>query len=111
MTELTFVRLHEINEWEGETWDFWLQRDGNEAALERLGELIEDAMQDVEEPAFKLALSDVEPESVVNKLVHYAADGYMAAHNKVTGTLTVPDSLGQDAEKLYKGGIRDFYRS
>ncbi len=108
---VTFVPLYETNEWEGEAWVWWVQLTGNEDALARLAELITEAMGDNREPPFKLDLDSAEPTFVVDKLVAYAAEGYHAAHNKVTGTLTVPDSLGEDADVLYKGGIQGLYKA
>ena len=52
---------------------------------------------------------DVEPESVVDKLVEYAESGYRDSHNKITGTFTCPDYLGEYADNLYKGGIAQYF--
>ena len=51
----------------------------------------------------------VEPEPVVDKLVQYAIEGYSKSHNKVVGVFTRPDTLGEYANDLYKGGINDFF--
>jgi hypothetical protein len=106
MDELTFARFVEFNDHEGETWTWWLQIDGNESQLDRLRDLLADA--DVAEE-YDLRLDIVEPESVVDELREHAVDGYFAGHNKVLGRLTCPDSLGEYADILYKGGIRDLF--
>lgn len=108
---VTFVPLHETNDHEGESWTWWLQLTGNEDAMARLAELIKEAMADEFEPAYVMDLASVEPTFVVDKLVEYADSGYYAAHNKVVGTLTVPDDLGEDVDVLYKGRVKDFFKS
>lgn len=108
MAETMFVRFHEYNDNEGESWNWWLQLDGNELELEKLERLVI-AATDENDPWHVLHMDDQEPESVVDKLVQYAESGYFAAHTKVTGKFTCPDDLGEDAESLYKGRIRDFF--
>lgn len=110
--QTTFVRMREINEPEGEAWNWWLELDGNEVQIGELAELISRAANDGEgydDFPYELILADHEPESVVDKLVQYAEDGYYSSHNKVSGLFTCPDSLGQDADRLYKGGILDLF--
>lgn len=110
MPELTFVRFHEYNDNEGESWDWWLQLTGNEVELNKFERLVL-AATDEDDPWHVLHWDDQEPESVVDKLVQYAAHGYFAAHNKVVGVFTCPDDLGEDAEDLYKGRVRDFFKA
>lgn len=107
--ETMFVRLHEYNDNEGEAWDWWLQLTGNEAEVDKLAGLIDAAYEDESDSWHELYRDDVEPESVVDKLVEYASSGYYAAHGKVTGVLTCPADLGEDAEALYKGGVTDLF--
>jgi hypothetical protein len=113
-----YIRFIETCDHEGERWAFWLQRDGNEAALNELVEIIsaaEDAATVAEgywEPAYQL-LGDIEPEAVVDKLVEYAESGYMDDVNKVDGRLDVTGLRNRDWESvfdlLYKGGIKAFF--
>jgi hypothetical protein len=112
MSELMFVRLHEINDWEGESWSWWLQLTGNEAEINKLEEILDVWAPDwsPDDPPFLLHRSDVEPEVVVDKLVQYAAVNYYPLHNKITGVLTCPDDLGVNPELLYKGAIRTCFR-
>jgi hypothetical protein len=121
---MRFVKLTEENEWEGETWRFWLQVDGNEDELVRLRGALDAVAQiyDGGEPGspFTLdVLSNAKDESYVDVLIEQADeddDGYMAADHKVTGTLTVPDwpapaDFGSKIEQdLYKGGITKLFR-
>ncbi|WP_109527287.1 MULTISPECIES: hypothetical protein [Nocardia] len=114
-----YIRFTEYCDHEGETWAFWLQRDGNEAALNELVEIIsaaDDAATVAEgywETAYQL-LGDIEPEAVVDKLVEYGESGYLDGVNKVDGRLDVTGLRGRDWESvfdlLYKGGIRDFFK-
>ncbi|MBF6358167.1 hypothetical protein IU449_27090 [Nocardia higoensis] len=103
---MTMFRCYsEINDNEGETWDFWLQVDGNEAALEKLGNLLATAAVDGYDC---YGLADVEVDEVgVDLLVAHAHVGYMASAHKVTGILSVPDSFEVDG--LYKGGITELF--
>lgn len=119
-----FVMFTEDNDWEGETWNFWLQHEGNEVELEKLQGFLEKIHVDSDDPAdaqCTLNMDVVEPEENVDLLVRYAEGGYMPTHNKVTGTLTAPvldDYKGADDDStvvnaqsaLYKGGIRDFFK-
>ena len=115
MSETVFVRLHEDNDHEGESWNFWLQHTGNEAEMLKLGRMLDEAEAEADEVGYDFAYAlttDFEPESVVDKLVEYAEGGYMASHNKVVGAFVCPDDLDDYAEDLYKGGIkRHFARS
>lgn len=110
MSETTFVRFHEYNDNEGESWDWWLQLDGNEDQLTKLDALLAETLADDDDPWYRLHLDNREPESVVDKLVHYADFGYFAAHTKVTGRFVCPESLGEDADLLYKGRIRGLFQ-
>ena len=107
-----FIRFHEYCDWEGESWDFWLQLNGNEEEIQKLRALIEQAQEAsgiVYDWPYTLT-EDTENEAVVDNLVKYSEEGYMLTHNKVIGALTCPEDLGEHADKLYKGGIRDFFK-
>lgn len=106
--EIMFVRFQETNDNEGETWNWWLQRDGNEQQLLILDGLCRDA--DDDEPMFELFIGQTEAESVVDKLVQWADSGYYRSHNKVTGSLDCPAGVDY-LDVLYKGGIRDLFAS
>lgn len=98
-----FVKFTENNDHEGETWNFWLQVDGNEDAIAELRALIAD-----QEDEYELA-EETTPESEVDVLVKHTGMGYMRYENKVVGVLTLPDTDALD--DLYKGGIKDFYKA
>jgi hypothetical protein len=83
-----FVKFTEHNDWEGETWNFWLQLDENEADLETLAEFLEQFDPDGE--TFELDMTPV-PEREVDIVVKHTDQGYMDYHNKVEGTLTLPE--------------------
>lgn len=123
---MKFIQFVEDNEWEGETWRFWLPVDGNEAELEKLRAVLAkiEAFYADSEPGcpFRLDASDaLHDEDFVDKVCALADEdegGYMAAHQKVYGVLTVPDwpdpeddgktpTIEQD---LYKGGVRALFR-
>jgi hypothetical protein len=110
-----FVLLTEENDWEGETWNFFLQWDGNKDQLQRLAEDIKRAEFETQwQFPFSLLSATTVTEDEVDTVIRFAADdtSYMNAWQKVTGTFTWPTRL--DAadleEKLYKGGICDFFK-
>lgn len=108
MSELCFVRFVETNDHEGETWNFWLQMNGNEEALDGLVGYLEDHEDD--EDVFVLA-DDELSDSEVDLLVRFASGDYMPSHSKVVGRLVLPDGFeGKTPNDLfYKGGITDFF--
>lgn len=117
MTDLMFVRLKENNEWENETWYFWLQRNGNEEALANLANLLDS--NEMLSDTFTLGLTVVNPEEEVDKLVKQAAEdyeedgGYTYEHNKITGTFVWPTeerSVEDWAQDLNKGSVEDFFK-
>lgn len=101
-----FVRLTENNGWEGESWNFYLQLDGNEGALSRLLVLLDaDAVDD----EYELDLQPIE-EWEVDTLVAHSDSGYLQYENKVLGRFTCPEEWTDELEqKLYKGGIYRFF--
>ena len=114
-----FVRFRESNDNEGESWNFWLQLDGNEAELQKLQDALDN--NDLED-AYSLNMTAV-PESEVDILVKHSDSGYMTYENKVTGKFKMPepklDGDGlianyEDANEyyfdtFYKGGIEDCF--
>lgn len=107
---MTFVRFHEYNDHEGEGWNWWLQLTGNEDEISKFAELLleEERKRDYD-LSYTLHPEDVEPEPVVDILVRYAKAGYNDSDNKVTGKFECPDDLGEDADRLYKGGVNSFF--
>lgn len=98
-----YARLTEHNEWEGETWHFYIPREGNVDALVTLENLIDE--EDPDGETFELADRDF-TEDEVTLLVNYgdtSQNGYLAGHNKLDGKLKPVT----DMDRLYKSGIRD----
>ncbi|WP_029931069.1 hypothetical protein [Nocardia otitidiscaviarum] len=105
----TYGRLIEYNDWEGETWNFWLAVDGNGPALDRLVEFVAKRYGDDDPQPFRFT-DDLLSAEQVDLLVRFAECDYMPTHNRVDGVLTLPGELGDDfARKLYKGGIKGFF--
>lgn len=102
----SFTRFVEMNDHEGETWTFWLQRDDNEDALADLKAKL-DAEDDGYDCPYALDLDVTLNEHDVDVLCDYGGQGYMAYHTKVSGCLVVPEGLGVAVgdDALYKGGI------
>lgn len=117
---MNFVKLTEHNDNEGESWNFWLQLDGNEDQLKQLESWI-GTFDDYGE-GYELNMTPV-PESEVDILVKHSDSGYMQYENKVTGTFTCPqpseavtsgNAGGEGYEWLndnfYKGGIEGHFK-
>lgn len=105
----TFRKFREDNDHEGETWYHWLQVDGNEAELNKLGAFLGDG----EEYRLEDAVLD---EALVDVLVEHGGGGYMRTHNKVVGVFTCParsedeDEYSWLDDLFYKGGIRRHFK-
>lgn len=110
--ERWFGRFEEYNDHEGERWNWWLQLDGNKDELDKFVIMLDTTRDYAESVGYDFEYTvhamDVEPESVVDKLVQYAGVRYYASHNKVVGTFRCPGDY--DWEELYKGGIREYFR-
>lgn len=112
----TYRRFIETNEHEGETWNFWLQVDGNMTALAMLGDHLDGLYEDFQEwDECPFVLEDDHLDGhEVDLLVRYGDEGYMNQHNKVDGSLTLPKDFSEAnfetvTKYLYKGGIRKFF--
>lgn len=104
MTTPLYAIWTEYNEWEGETWRFYIPILGNSQELIRL-----QAWCNQESPDSPYRL-DTRPllEDEVDRRVETMADdtSYLAAHTKLAGRLVLPDVIDAD-DTLYKGGIRN----
>lgn len=100
MSERLFVKFVEENEWEGETWCFYIPIDGNGDALMDL----EEAISDLD----GFVISDkYYTEDEVDLLVSNTDTGYIDLHNKLDGVLNIDELyFGDVTSKLYKGGLR-----
>ena len=85
---MKFIKFTEGNDHEGETWNFWLQYDGNEKELDKLGHIIETLEDNDISYSLNNTLID---ESEVDILVKHTRDGYMDYENKITGIFTCPE--------------------
>jgi hypothetical protein len=124
MTDTTpnlYIQFTETNGWEGETWHRYIPIAGNEAAIERLRQLIDDEDADEDEDDFGEGFS-IHPDTLtgeqVDTLVKYANDdntSYAGAHEKLVGTLDLDGPLSKKAvenrEDLYKLKIAYYMRS
>ena len=100
MTEKNFYKFAERNEWEGETWNFYILITKEERS--KLKKLIGkyDWMT-----SYSVS-DDTITEDVINELVRNQSDyGYMAKHNKIINIKPIPDEIDIDKEGdiFYKG--------
>lgn len=113
---ITYRRFIETCDHEGETWNFWLQADGNSTALAILDDVLtkhNSALGEHDDPVFVLSDEQILGNEA-DVLVRFAEDGYMKQHNKVDGSMSVPKGFASmDGEALtkhlYKGGIEKFF--
>lgn len=104
---MNFVKFTENNDWEGESWNFWLQLDDNEEEIEKLNQFL--TKNDVGE-AYELDMTPVSEEEV-DTLVKHSRSGYMTYENKVTGAFTMPEyeDDGQE-DSAYEFANDNFYK-
>lgn len=99
---MEYVKLTEYNEWEGETWHFWIPIEGNRDSIISLAQYIKGY-----EDNFELH-NGATPEEEVDILVKHEGGSYMAEHTKLEGLLDWEElKESHPSEALYKGGIID----
>jgi hypothetical protein len=103
-----YVKFTEENDWEGETWHFYIPVAGNEVTLAVLAATLESSPID----SYTLDLTRI-PEYEVDALVKHTDTGYMADHTKLDGVLLLaPDTMDQlsahETDPFYKGEIAKF---
>lgn len=122
---MTYLRLDEHNEWEGERWSFYIPVEGNETALQELRQAIVE-MEAEGEHSFTLSTRRGKESAVDRRCARPSATGYLSRHNKLEGRLNLRRLLHPTSEEeqevrdhgatsatqymadvLYKGGIRD----
>lgn len=116
---MKFVKFTEHNDHEGESWNFWLQLDGNEAQLKELQAWLGTFDNDGEQ--YEIDMTPVD-EFEVDVLVKYSEEGYMDEQNKVVGTFKCPEVKYKDQEpdlvegwdwlndNFYKGDIARHFK-
>lgn len=87
----TFI---ENNDWEGETWKWYIPIAGNEDALTQLSEVIEAIEDDDNTPEcpYEVDLTPI-PEWEVDVLIKHRDTGYLHSHNKLAGKLNLPEEV------------------
>lgn len=80
-----FAKFTEYNEWEGETWHYFLPVDGNQSGLAKLERIL--GQYDPSQEHFELNLTDLVPEWEVDVLVKHTDVFYRPVYTKVTGRI------------------------
>jgi hypothetical protein len=110
MLSADYVVFEERNQWERETWKFYIPVKGNEDAIKQLRQVIS---RDERFACFSLSKEIMDGDEV-DLRVGRSASGYMNYHNRLSGTLNVAALKavkGEDRfQALYKGGIRNFVK-
>lgn len=106
-----YVELIEHNDWEGETWSFWIPLDGNEEAVAKLRALLVAGGDDyVDMFEFGSEMVDAKELDFLRKRTK-GDTGYMGRHHKLRGRLEIPDKPATEVlDMLYKGGIYDLMK-
>lgn len=100
--KVTWYKITESNEWEGETWYYYFESDSQGKVLAVLQSAVERSDGELEGPE-TVELTWDQAETLTN----LDDGGYMQTH--WFGELIDFEGLAKaDHQKLYKGGIRDF---
>ncbi len=110
-----YVRFTERNDWEGETWRFYIPIKGNEATIEDLKEQlakIEAFSLDKYGSGCDLEVEDETFDAkTVEALIKHSDTGYMPSHNKLKGKLVLPPfPKGAITEESYQNYVALFYK-
>lgn len=116
--EPKFVKFRENNDNEGESWNYWLQYNGNENELQKLKDYI-DVNKDYFDVSYVLDMTPVS-QYEVDVLVKHSDSGYNQYENRITGTYKFTEPEEKDLEfyentneyffeRWYKGGIKDSF--
>lgn len=113
---MKFVKLTVLDDWEGETWFFFLKVEGNESNLDRLEGLLLELDPDGEK--LELDTCDIVDEFEVDILVKHSPVGYMPVFNKITGVMkdwtredaVYTDCKGREVLDLGKSEIRTWFK-
>ena len=103
---MSYVVLVENNDWEGEEWLFYLEREGNEKEIELLSENV-----DGNSYGFSLEDCDLTLEEIEFLIENDSHEGYMSRHNLCEGKLNFEDLDFSDPDvwdSFYKGQITNF---
>lgn len=101
----TYATFTEDNEWEGETWRFYIPVEGNEASLQMLAD------RTMQMEGYGVDLTPLDEATVDARVAAPDDTDYMAAHNKLAGTLSIPTADDTDLlDVIYKGGIADLVK-
>lgn len=109
---MNFVKFTECNEWEGETWNFYIPYDNNAKELTELAFLFQKFEKDFPEDfnPYTLEINNLISEFDVDDLCKQKSNTtYLNEHNKLIGKLNLADMTNID-DDLYKGGIERFVK-
>ncbi len=98
----SYMRFTEQNEWEGETWNFYIPVEGNEKELKKLKKLVDEIEAREQNGQYTMG-EKLYDEKTVDVLCENSEGGYMSVHNKLKGLLKLPKKGKEDP--FYKGGI------
>lgn len=104
---MNYFALTEHNDWEAESWTFFIPVEDNEDAIELIADKIEELGWD-----FDLDIEPVDGKEVDMLMARkYNDTSYMDRYNRLSGVIDVKEflfRLEKDDFPLYKGGIKEF---
>lgn len=107
-----YITFRESNQWEGESWNFYIPVEGNKEAIEELQKI---SNGKVDAPTAYVVKELLLTENDVNGKVKDCDSGYLNYHNKLEGRLDLKrlKNYKKEAKKigqcpLYKGGIESY---
>lgn len=106
-----YVKFTEINDWEAETWHFFIPYEGNEKAIERLALLIRnDKNYKIHKQKDSIMWTEKEVDTAIKEMGDNTT--YMSAYNKLKGKLNIKvliEDYKRDPDNtLYKGRIKEY---
>ncbi len=111
--EMNFIKMTEHNEWEGETWNFWLQLNGNEEAIRKLIKLVKEDG----DHTYSFDLESTNEKEIDILVDREDNNSYMALHNKVSGAFNIERLIGEikdgvsiSEDLIYKGQIKNYFK-
>ena len=100
----TYISITENNDWEAESWTFWIPKD--DPAIQSIKDYIEENKLHytymIDETPVNIDGTPIN-ENEVDIICAHAKEGYMYADNKVAW-VNWPEEIDDDYDPLYKGG-------
>lgn len=97
MDVMKYIKFTEYNEWEGETWNWYMPLKGNGKDFKKIKVLIR------YNSSYRIEKIELTKNSL-NALIEHSSDGYMKSHNRAIGFRNIPKEIDWvKDDPFYKG--------